>query len=242
MEDDPGRSWPSWWPCFWNASSCRGDIWLSGLLNSWPTIPCTTSENQLVTKSQALVSFYGSSCSGEGNYCGVLLKVDGQLVDYNMGASIWKVLILPRTSWKAVSSTISNYFCSRVSCWASQRVLDLQEMKLVLVTLSFNSGDKPKASILTAFINTSGSICACKSLCPPLLELLSWGLNPATFPNTNNFLSLPWNYHMQRICRWRASIHTCSTFDSTGNKKILPDFNSMGNKKIALTHLSSGMR
>lgn len=201
MEDDPGRSWPSWWPCFWHA----------GLLSSWPTIPSPTSENQLVTKSQALMPFYGSSFSSESNYCGVLLKVDDQLVDYNMGASIWKLLILLRTSWKALSNTVFYYFSSRLSCWVSQQALDLQEVKLVLVTLSFNSEDKPKAIILTAFINSSGSTCACKSLCPPLLQVLSWGLNPATLLDTDNFLSLLWDHRMQRICRWRASTHTCST-------------------------------
>lgn len=34
-------------------------------------------------------------------------------------------------------------------------------MKLVLVTLSFTLEDKPKANILTAFLDTSGSTCAC---------------------------------------------------------------------------------
>lgn len=119
-----------------------------------------------MTNSQTAVSFCGS-CSGESNHCGVLLKVDDQLVDGNM---------------VHISSTKFYYFWSRVSSWMSQWALALQELRLLLVTLSFNSEDKPKAITLTAFLGTSGSTCACKSLCPPLLELPSWGFHPATLP------------------------------------------------------------
>lgn len=51
-----------------------------------------------MTKSQTLVSFYGSS-SGESNHRGVLLKMDGQLVDDNMGTRFkHKVLLFLKQS------------------------------------------------------------------------------------------------------------------------------------------------
>ena len=125
-----------------------------------------------------------------------------------MGASIWKLLVLLRTSWKDVTSTKFYYFCSRVSCWVSQRALDLQDVKLVLVTFIFNSDDKPKASIFTAFLDTSRSTCVYKSLCPPLLELLSSVLNPATLPNVDNFLCSGIITHRRFA---GACVHTYST-------------------------------
>lgn len=147
-----------------------------------------------MTNSQTAVSFCGS-CSGESNHCGALLKVDDQLVDGNM---------------VHISSTKFYYFWSRVSSWMSQWALALQELRLLLVTLSFNSEDKPKAITLTAFLGTSGSTCACKSLCPPLLELPSCNLRVSSCntSNADNFLSLLWGHHMQRICRCRACVHT----------------------------------
>lgn len=93
------------------------------------------------------------------------------------------------------------------SCRMSGWPLDLQEVKMVLVTVSFNSEDKSEANVLTVFLDTRGSTCACKSLCSPLLEFLPWGPNSATLHNMVN-LSLLRYHHVQRICRCTAFAHT----------------------------------
>lgn len=137
-----------------------------------------------------------------------------------MGTSAWKLLILLRTFWKDVwkikfyeiqSFTVFVAEWGLLnSCWMSGWALDLQEVKLVLVKVCFDSEDKPKVNVLTVFLDTRGSTWVCKSLCSPLLQFLPWRPNPASLHSTDNLSVLKY-HHIHRICRCTAFVHTWST-------------------------------